>query len=457
MARNHLVLVLSIISIGSPLVAAGTSGVIQPASTSLGPLQQQQFTLPGYGNNITWSVQPAGMGNITSTGFYTAFSTPGVAYIYAKPAGSNSLFVSTVYQSLNGSTGAPATGTGPSWGAPPSSPGPGTPAPGAPAPTPAPGPTWGSSPSAPSPSPTWGPSPSGPTSGNPTGGPTPYQPGQGPSPFAPSSGPTGISLSISPATMNLQAGQSISFFAQVQGSTDKQLQWSLSPNVGSLVNGVYTAPKSINYESQVTVSATSMANPTVTATATVLLTQPISMPPLSNVSISISQGTPTLAAGQSAQFTALVQGTASTGVLWTLMPNVGTVVNGLYTAPASITQQETIMLTASSAADPSKTAQVSLILKPAAAPPVVSISLSPSNITIDGGQSTTFMPTVTGTSNTAVTWSLNPSIGTITNGVYAAPAIIASQQTVTVTAKSTADSTKTASATLTLQPIGVTV
>ena len=257
--------------------------------------------------------------------------------------------------------------------------------------------------------------------------------------------------------MNLQAGQSISFFAQVQGSTDKQLQWSLSPNVGSLVNGVYTAPKSINYESQVTVSATSMANPTVTATATVLLTQPISIPTLSNVSISISQGTTTLAAGQSAQFTALVQGTASTGVLWTLMPNVGTVVNGLYTAPASITQQETIMLTASSAADPSKTAQVSLILKPAAAPPVVSISLSPSNITIDGGQSTTFMPTVTGTSNTAVTWSLNPSIGTITNGVYAAPAIIASQQTVTVTAKSTADSTKTASATLTLQPIGVTV
>jgi hypothetical protein len=156
MARNHLVLVFSILSIVSPLAAAGTSGVIQPASTSLGPLQQQQFTLAGYGNNITWSVQPAGMGNITSSGFYTAFATAGVAYIYAKPSGSSSLFVSTVYQSLTGATGAPSTGAGPSWGTPPSSPAPGTPAPGTPAP---PGPTWGSSPSAPSSGPTWGPRP----------------------------------------------------------------------------------------------------------------------------------------------------------------------------------------------------------------------------------------------------------------------------------------------------------
>jgi hypothetical protein len=48
-------------------------------------------------------------------------------------------------------------------------------------------------------------------------------------------------------------------------------------------------------------------------------------------------------------------------------------------------------------------------------------------------------------------------VGTIANGVYQAPAIIANQQTVAITATSAADPTKTASATVTLIPVGVTV
>src|SRR5271170_6559285 len=129
--------------------------------------------------------------------------------------------------------------------------------------------------------------------------------------------PNNISVSIAPATMYLQAGQSMAFTAMVQGTPYQQVQWSVSPSLGSIVNGYYTAPPSIANESQVTISATSLADPAITGTATVLLSQPITTPitTLSNVSISIAQGGTTLKPSQSAQFTASVEGTTNTGVL----------------------------------------------------------------------------------------------------------------------------------------------
>ena len=86
----------------------------------------------------------------------------------------------------------------------------------------------------------------------------------------------------------------------------------------------------------------------------------------------------------------------------------------------------------------------------------VGISMAPASLSLTGGQLAQFDATVTG-GNTAVTWSLSPTMGTLANGAYQAPAIIMSQQTVTVTATSVADATQIASATVTLIPIAVTV
>ena len=421
----------------------------------MAPHQQQQFTLPGYGEGVMWSVQPSNMGTITPTGLYTAPNVSGVAFIYAEPMGGGSSFISIVY--LSSAPAAPTTPTGtsptagsvsspvlfPSFGGgTPNAPAPSTPTPTVPSPTSPTSPTAGpTSPSFPSPI-----VPVGPT------GPTLYS----------VSTPSAVSISIAPSSAYLQAGQSIIFVAPVLGTTNQQVQWTLSPNLGTIVNGFYTAPASYSSETQVTISATSYADPTKTATATVLLAQPITTPTLSvsSVSISVQPGTSTLTAGQSAQFQASVSGTTNTGVTWSLTPNIGTISNGFYTAPASITSQETVTLTATSLANSSKTATVSLVLKPVATPTVaqsVSLSLSPGSASLNGGQSTTFTPTVSGSSNTSVTWSFSPQVGTLNNGVYQAPATIASQQTVTVTAKSAADSTKTASATVTLIPVAVTV
>jgi Malectin domain/Chitobiase/beta-hexosaminidase C-terminal domain/Legume lectin domain len=82
----------------------------------------------------------------------------------------------------------------------------------------------------------------------------------------------------------------------------------------------------------------------------------------------------------------------------------------------------------------------------------VAVRLSPSTATLSASQTQQFTATVTGTTNTGVTWALNPAIGTLSNsGLYTAPSSITTTQTVSVTATSMADATRSASATVHLQ------
>ena len=88
----------------------------------------------------------------------------------------------------------------------------------------------------------------------------------------------------------------------------------------------------------------------------------------------------------------------------------------------------------------------------------VSVQVSPPFIALQQSGSQTFTATVIGTTNTAVTWSILPQVGTLTpNGqsaLYTAPAVITSQQAVTITATSVEDSRKSGSAAITLIPPG---
>ncbi|MBZ5664227.1 MAG: putative Ig domain-containing protein [Acidobacteriia bacterium] len=81
----------------------------------------------------------------------------------------------------------------------------------------------------------------------------------------------------------------------------------------------------------------------------------------------------------------------------------------------------------------------------------VKVSVSPSSATLTSGLKQQFTATVSGTSNTAVTWSA--TAGTIdTNGLYAAPTVT-SPTNVTVTATSQADKTKSANSAVTVDPV----
>jgi hypothetical protein len=87
----------------------------------------------------------------------------------------------------------------------------------------------------------------------------------------------------------------------------------------------------------------------------------------------------------------------------------------------------------------------------------VSVTISPASVSLVTNATQLFTATVTGSSNTAVTWQVNAvtggnsTIGTIaTTGLYLGPASVPNPASVTVTAISQADATKSASATVTL-------
>ena len=267
------------------------------------------------------------------------------------------------------------------------------------------------------------------------------------------------SISVSPSSIYLWAGQSKQFTASVSGISNQQVQWSIVQGVGSLSNGLYTAPSSVGADSLVTISATSIANPTVTASATIMIgpavASPAGTPTPVTVSVSLRPRSPSLSAGRSRQFNATVNGTSSTAVTWSLNPNVGAVVNGLYTAPTTISAAQSIEITATSTSDPtqSATSTINLALSPVAAPPPppAPTSVSPATATVapSGTQQFSVQNLPLGTS---VTWSINALKGGITrSGLYTAPSSVATQQTITVTAMNASTQAVLGTASLTLQ------
>jgi hypothetical protein len=90
-------------------------------------------------------------------------------------------------------------------------------------------------------------------------------------------------------------------------------------------------------------------------------------------------------------------------------------------------------------------------------PPPVAVTVTPANMTVKVDQAQQFSATVTGSSNTAVNWSVagagctGVACGIVSaTGLYTAPAIVPVPPTVNVTATAQADTSKSAAATVTL-------
>jgi len=101
----------------------------------------------------------------------------------------------------------------------------------------------------------------------------------------------------------------------------------------------------------------------------------------------------------------------------------------------------------------SKTTSAKVLLTGAGTLSAVGVSISPTGATLQVGHSQQFTATVSNTSNTAVTWLVNGTVGgdstlgTISStGLYTAPSSVPSPSSVTVTAQSVADISKSASA-----------
>ena len=238
-------------------------------------------------------------------------------------------------------------------------------------------------------------------------------------------------VSISPTTASLAAGGAQQFTATVTGTSNTAVTWSTTGGTITTA-GLYTAP---NTAGTYTVTATSVADTTKSASATVTVATP---PP--SVTVSISPTTASLQTAATQQFTATVTGTTNTAVSWSTTGGTITTA-GLYTAPSTA---GTYTVTATSVADATKSASATVTVT--APPPPVTVSISPTTASLQTAGTQQFTATVTGTSNTTVTWSTTG--GTITTaGLYTAPSIAG---TYTVTATSAADTTKSASATVTV-------
>jgi hypothetical protein len=151
----------------------------------------------------------------------------------------------------------------------------------------------------------------------------------------------------------------------------------------------------------------------------------------------------TVAVNGTATFTADVLRSANKSVTWSVIEsNGGTITSsGAYTAPAVGGEYH---VKAVAAANPNFPAVAIVKVNSA-----VNVSVAPSSASVTANGSKAFTATVTGASNTQVTWSVvETNGGSITaNGVYTAPATAGTYH---VKAVSAADSTKSATATVTV-------
>ncbi len=250
-----------------------------------------------------------------------------------------------------------------------------------------------------------------------------------------------VSVVVSPQSVSLSASQTQTITVTVNGTSNQSITWN-TPSAGTFSNGVYTAPSSIASQQTATLTATSAVDPTKTASVTITL-----LP----VAVSLSPTSSSLEINQTQSFTATVTGTNAQTVTWTLTPSgsaSGSVsATGLYTAPASIPSAKTVTITATSTVDSTKSADAQITLIPD------SLAISPSGATLTQGQSQQFTGTVTGTTNTSVNWSMNPSVGTLSSGgYYTAPSSVTTPQTIVITATSQANASLSGSVNVTLNP-----
>ncbi len=169
----------------------------------------------------------------------------------------------------------------------------------------------------------------------------------------------------------------------------------------------------------------------------------------STPTVAVTPGTVSLPAGGTQTFTSTVTGSSNPVITWSISPAVGSIsLSGLYTAPASVATPQSVTVTATSVANPSEVGTATISLTVPAHP---SITISPATVTLTDAQTQAFTATVLSATNTAVTWSISPELGSIsTGGLYTAPSSVTTAQTVTVTATSVADTTVSASATVSL-------
>jgi hypothetical protein len=299
-----------------------------------------------------------------------------------------------------------------------------------------------------------------------------------------------ITVSLTPSAIGVELGALQPFRAAIvsAGQPSTAVRWSISDAAclsacGSLdANGNYIAPQILPTPATVTLTAQSLADSSKQASATITIT--------SNFSLRLSAPSSIASGGSgliAATFTPVAGSSPATALSWTLSgpgcigANCGVLAvvttqalgggamstSATYTAPVSPPSPNTVTITVTPQADPTKKAQAALSIQPG-----VGVTLVPGAATLAGNRRITLTAQVFGTTNSAVTWTVNGiANGTGTVGQvcivastpcqplsagnnlqvdYQAPGAMPAPDPVTVRATSVADATRSATAQITV-------
>ncbi len=265
-----------------------------------------------------------------------------------------------------------------------------------------------------------------------------------------------VAITLTPGSGTLHTGDKKTFQATVSNTSNKAVTWKVNGVVGGGAvtgtidqSGHYTAPAKVPSPGTVTVQAVSKANTAKIASSTVTLLNLV--PAISSLSLTeVNSKLPFTLTVNGSGFTASAQVVFSDKTALTVTSRSATQISVTGTTNSAAGAQIQVTVT-----NPSPGATVSSAWTLAVAAPVA-VSISPKTATMRGLTTTAFSASVSNTGTKTVTWAVNgvaggnATVGTISaSGVYCAPAIIPAS--VTVSAVSTADPTKTASAQVTLQ------
>ena len=242
-----------------------------------------------------------------------------------------------------------------------------------------------------------------------------------------------VHVYVTPATASVPSTEKQQFTAKVTNTSDLAVTWSATK--GSISSaGLFTAP-TVKADTIVSVTATSVADPTQSATAVVTVTPA--------VSVSISPSAVTMNASKQQVFTATVSNTQQTRVTWSATQGAISG-GGMFTSP-NVTVTTTVRVSATSVEDPTKSATAIVTVMPP-----ISVTVTPSSASVTASDTLQFTGVAENASEPAVTWST--TLGSISSqGVFTAPAVLVKTM-VTVSAVSVEEPTRQAHAKVTVNP-----
>jgi hypothetical protein len=194
-----------------------------------------------------------------------------------------------------------------------------------------------------------------------------------------------VEVTINPPSVSLTAGGGTSFAAQVTGTANTAVTWSITEGAagGAITSGgAYTSPATAG---TFHVVATSQVDAAASATATVTVT--LAAP----VTVTLNPPSASLDACRTVTFTATVTGNSDTRVTWSVTEGAsgGSVsTGGVYTAPNAI---GTFHVVATSRADPTKSQTAAVTV---GAERILTVTVSPPQVTLPTSGTTQFTATV---------------------------------------------------------------